>query len=86
MTGGSRTRTKVILNGENKIAQTRITKIERDTQQRRPRKKSLLLKSKIKKIVIISTKMIKIITCDIKITYAPWMHTYPKHKLSQVMN
>ena len=33
MTGGSRTRTKVIINGEIKIVQTRITKIERDTEE-----------------------------------------------------
>ena len=68
MTGGSRTRTKVIINGEIKIVQTRITKIERDTQQRRPTKKSLLLKSKIKKTAITLVKMIRTITCDIRTT------------------
>ena len=80
MTGGSRTRTKVIINGEIKIVQTRITKIERDTQQRRPTNKSLLLKSKIKTIAITLTKMIRKITCDIRTTYVPWMHTYQRSK------
>ncbi len=27
-----------------------------------------------------STKMIKIITCDIRIMYVPWMHTYLRPK------
>ena len=73
-------RTKVIIIGKSKTVQTSIMKPMRDTQQRRPMKKSLLLKSKIKKKAITSTKMIKIITCDIRIKYVPWMHTYPRPK------
>ncbi len=80
MTGGSRTRTKVIINGETKMVQTRITKIERDTQRRMPKKRSLLLKSKIRKTAITLTKMIRTITCDIRTTYVPWMHTYLRPK------
>ena len=79
-TGGMRRRTKVIINGKSKIAQTSIMKQMRDTQQRRPTKKSLLLKSKIKKIAITLTKMIKIITCDIRTTYLLRTHTYQRLK------
>ena len=73
-------RTKVIIIGKSKTVQTSIMKPMRDTQQRKPKKKSPLLKSKIKKKAITSTKMIKIITCDIRITYALWMHTYQRLK------
>jgi hypothetical protein len=77
---GRRTRTKAIINGKSKTVQASIMKPMRDTQQRRPMKKSLMLKSKIKRKAITSTKMIKIITCDIRIKYVPWMHTYPRLK------
>ena len=70
----------MIINGEIKIVQTRITKIERDTQQRRPTKKSQMLKKKIKKIAITLTKIIRTVTCDIRTEYVPWMHTYQRPK------
>ena len=73
-------RTITIINGNHKTIQNSIMKPKRVTQQRRPMKKSLLLKSKIKKKAITSMKMIKIITCDIRTTYAPWMHIYPRLK------
>ena len=75
-------RTKVIINGKSKTVRTSFRKPMRDrsTQQRRPMRKSLLPKSKIKKKAITSMKMIKIITRDIRTMYVPRMHTYPRLK------
>ena len=43
-------------------------------------KKNMLLKSKIKLMMIISMRMIRMITCDIRTMHASWMHTYRKLK------
>ena len=73
-------RTITIINGNHKTIQNSIMKPKRHTRPKRSTRKNMLLKNKIKQTVIILTKMIKIITCDIRTMYVPWMHTYQRLK------
>ena len=80
MTGGRRTRTKMIINGKRKIILSSILIPKMHTRRKWHKKKNMLLKSKIKLMMIISMRMIRIIICDIRTMHASWMHTYRKLK------
>ena len=73
-------RTKVMINGQHKIIQSSITKPKKNTRQRLPKRKTLLLRNRIKQKVITLMKTIRIVTCDIRTMYVSWMHTYQRLK------
>ena len=57
-----------------------MTKPNRNIRRKLITRKNQLQKNRIKQKVITLMKTIRIVTCDIRTMYVPWMHTYQRLK------